>query len=398
MTPPRALPEDMAAWSAQIADAIASAMAGQVVPMSDWLAAEHERGGLARAGLIERVLGLAASGEPVSDDDLEMIRDIGVDFARNNAPLSLLKASLDVGTVALMRESWRVIPADRVAEMAQFTEWVTQAVERGRRVALRGYLETLAESGGRPVRQVVAEALVSGECTPEAAQAMGLRLAPEYLVMACAVPDPARVGAGQVAAIRAIIDNVPGALHCGDLSALVVLLPVEGSPRPPDETGAELVAAMRALAGQPVYAAQALRPGLAGIPSAHQEACQALPLVKALPDADCQPYELEGLLVELAIARQPDIRQRLAALLAPLDAGPDLRRTLEVLLACGLDRERTAKELYIHRRTLRYRLDRIRRLSGIDPCSVHGIHLLRSALTADRLGEGGENSATASAM
>jgi hypothetical protein len=94
---------------------------------------------------------------------------------------------------------------------------------------------------------------------------------------------------------------------------------------------------------------------------------------------------MDGLLLELSIARQPDIRRRLAALLAPLDAGPDLRRTLDVLFACDLDRERTASELYIHRRTLRYRLDRIKSLSGIDPHSARGIQLLRAALTADRL-------------
>ena len=86
-----------------------------------------------------------------------------------------------------------------------------------------------------------------------------------------------------------------------------------------------------------------------------------------------------------AIARQPDIKQRLAALLAPLDAGQDLHRTLEALFACNLDRERTASKLCIHRRTLRYRMDRIRDLSGIDPDSTHGIQLLRAALTATRL-------------
>jgi hypothetical protein len=94
---------------------------------------------------------------------------------------------------------------------------------------------------------------------------------------------------------------------------------------------------------------------------------------------------MDDLLVELAISRQPDICQRLAALLSPLEEGTDLRHTLEVLLACNLDRERAARELCIHRRTLRYRVDRIRDLSGIDPDSVRGLQLLRTALTAARL-------------
>jgi sugar diacid utilization regulator len=111
--------------------------------------------------------------------------------------------------------------------------------------------------------------------------------------------------------------------------------------------------------------------------------------VRATPDAECRPYREDALLVELAIARQPDIRARLAALLAPLDAGSDLYRTLEVLFACDLDRERTAAALCIHRRTLRYRLDRIRDLSGIAPDSLRGAQLLRAAVTAARLSSAG---------
>ncbi|MFD0532815.1 helix-turn-helix domain-containing protein [Actinomadura luteofluorescens] len=56
-----------------------------------------------------------------------------------------------------------------------------------------------------------------------------------------------------------------------------------------------------------------------------------------------------------------------------------------MLLACNLDRERAARELWIHRRTLHYRLDRIRELSGVDPSSARGLQLFRAALTSVRL-------------
>jgi sugar diacid utilization regulator len=112
-----------------------------------------------------------------------------------------------------------------------------------------------------------------------------------------------------------------------------------------------------------------------------------LPLVKAIPDAQVKPYRTDDLLVELALLHQPSIRRRLAGLIEPLDAGTGLRRTLEVVLACNLDRERAANELCIHRRTLYYRMDRIRKLSGIDPNTAHGIQLLRAALTCARMQE-----------
>ncbi|MGI5202590.1 hypothetical protein ACQEU6_13600 [Spirillospora sp. CA-108201] len=85
--------------------------------------------------------------------------------------------------------------------------------------------------------------------------------------------------------------------------------------------------------------------------AALEEASRVLTIAKAIPDAEDRPYRADELLVELAILGQPAIRGRLAAVLSPLDAGTDLRRTLEVLLACNLDRERAARELWIHRRT-----------------------------------------------
>ena len=387
MESPGTLPEVLAARSTEIAAAVAGAVGRHVVPSSPWLMAAHERSWPMRTQFLVRCLELSASGGPFSDDDRDAFRNLGVLFARHDVPLSLLIASFDVGIAALTRESWHIASAEHFAEMTEFTGRAAQMVEHSRQMAIHGYLETCAGSSSRSARWVVAEALIGGETTA-ATGATGERLAPSYLVLACAVPDPARVDPGQVAAVHRYIESVPGALHYGDLSTLVVLLPAEDPGRLPEAVAAELAGRLRSLTGQMVYAAQAHRPDIAGIPAALDEACRVLSLVKAIPDADCRLYRMDMLLVELAIARQPDLQRRLAALLAPLTAGPDLRHTLEVLFACNLDRERTAKELCIHRRTLRYRMDRIRKLSGIDLDSAQGIALFRAALTASRLPSG----------
>ena len=94
---------------------------------------------------------------------------------------------------------------------------------------------------------------------------------------------------------------------------------------------------------------------------------------------------MEWLAVELAVSRQPAVQERLAELLNLRKHATDLLHTLRVLFDCGLDRERTTKALYIHRRTLDYRLGRIGELTGLDPSTAHGIQLLRAALTATRL-------------
>jgi hypothetical protein len=338
--------------------------------------------------MLDRVLELTASGEAVSAEDLNSYRNLGTLLAGHRVPLPMLIATFDTGVAALTREWWRIAPTEHYAEMTRFTERLARMIDQTRQAAIRGYLEARAGSGGRSTRWAVAEELLGGEIATAAA--MGERLAGGYLVLTCAVPQPtvagpAGAGAERTAAVHRHIEAIPGALHCGDLSSLVVLLPVEDEQRLPETAAAELVGELRSLTGQMVYAAQAYRSTLAGIPAAFEEACRSLCLVKAIPDAECRPYREDMLLIELAIARQPDIRQRLAALLKPLDAGSDLHHTLEVLFACDLDRERTAAELCIHRRTLRYRLDRIRELSGIAPDSLRGAQILRAALTAARL-------------
>jgi hypothetical protein len=375
------LAEILAARTAEVAGAVAEAVLGQIAPSSDWLTPAYEHRSLTPARMLGRVLDLTASGEPLSDDDLDSYHNLGMLFACHDVPLPLLIATFDVGIAALTREWWRIAPAEHYAEMTHFTERLARMVDQTRQAAIRGYLEACAGGGSQPARWVVAEALINGE----PALAVKERLAPSYLVLACAVADPAQAGTGRMAAVRQYLEGIPGVLHFGDLSSLAVLLPVEDGQRLPEAAAAALVSELRSLTSQMVYAAQAYRPDLGGIPAALEEATRSLLLVKAIPDAECRPYQAGMLLVELAIARQADIRQGLAALLAPLDAGPDLRHTLEVLFACNLDRERAAKELCIHRRTLRYRMDRIRDLSGIAPDSAQGIQLLRAALIATRL-------------
>ena len=379
----RPLGEVLAAHSSEIAEAVADAVGCQVTPSSAWLTAAHKHRLPLRAQMIGRALELAASGKPFSDDDLEFYRELGTLFAQHRVPLPLLVASFDIGITAMTRELWHVATAEHFAEMSQVTGRAAPMLEQSRQAAVHGYLEARTGSVGRSARWVVAQALISGESAPAAARAMDEQLAPSYLVLACAVPDPGHVDARQMAAIDRHIESLPGVLHCGDLSTLIVLLPAEDSRLPPERAAAELTSRLQSLTGQIVHAVYAHEPDLTQIPAALEEACQALALVKAIPDAACHPYQTDMLLVELAIARQPDIRQRLAALLAPLT--PDLHHTLEALFACNLDRERTAKELSIHRRTLRYRMDRISNLTGIDLDSAHGIQLLRAALTATRL-------------
>jgi hypothetical protein len=283
----------------------------------------------------------------------------------------------DLALAAAARTCWTIAPAGRFAEMAELTAHAARLAIGAREACIQGYAEAPREgSRSRPLRRLLAETLIDGAPAGIIAEAAGVRLAPAYLVLLCEAP--AAASCWERASER--LDGWDGVLYSGDLSGLIALFPA-ADPLRAEDRAAEFTAA---LAG-PVHAAASLRRGLADIPDALAEASRVLTAVKAIPDAEDRPYRADEVLVELAILEQPAIRGRLAAVLQPLVAGTDLRRTLEVLLACNLDRERAARELWIHRRTLHYRLDRIRDLSGVDPSSARGIQLFRAALTSARL-------------
>jgi hypothetical protein len=101
--------------------------------------------------------------------------------------------------------------------------------------------------------------------------------------------------------------------------------------------------------------------------------------------------EVDGFLLELLLARSPDLADRLAGrVLGPLDAyaerrSSDLLETLEAFLECELDRRRTAQQLHVHPNTLDYRLRRIAELTGLEPGRPRDLVQLELALARRKL-------------
>lgn len=375
------LPDLLAAHCPRVSAAIGAALAGHPAHQPIRRAAGPLFGG--RRETVARLLRLVRDGDPLPDADLGRFRDLGVMAARQGIPLAVLGEAWDLALAAATREFWKVAPAASFAEMTELTGRLGVLAGIAREACIQGYAEAPRPGArSRPLRRLLAETLIDGAPAGAIADAAGVRLAPSYLVLLCEAPGLARAAHWERARER--LEDMDGVLYSGDLRRLVVLIPAH-EPACAEGQAARFVATLASWSRGPVHAARACHDDLTGIPAALAEAGRVLVLVKAIPDAEERPYGADELLVELAILGRPGIRTRLAALLSPLDAGTDLRRTLEVLLACNLDRERAAKELWIHRRTLHYRLDRIRDLSGIDPSSARGIQLLRAALTSARL-------------
>ncbi|WP_433468776.1 PucR family transcriptional regulator [Spirillospora sp. CA-128828] len=381
MTVSGGLPEILTAHCPRVATAIREALHGHPAYQPIRRAAGPMFGG--HRETCARLLGIAVAGGPLPEDDRGRFRDLGILAARQAIPLPMLSEAWDLALAAAARTCWTIAPPGCFTEMAELTAHAARLAAGAREACIRGYAEAPCEGArSRPLRRLLAETLIDGAPAGVIAEAAGVRLAPAYLVLRCEAP--ALTAASHWERASEHLETWEDVLHAGDLTGLVVLFPAADVLRAEDQA-AEFTAGLAGCTRGPVHAAESYRRGAANIPAALEEASRVLTIVKAIPDAEDRPYRADELLVELAILGQPAIRGRLAAVLSPLDAGTDLRRTLEVLLACNLDRERAARELWIHRRTLHYRLDRIRDLSGVDPSSARGIQLFRAALTSARL-------------
>lgn len=100
-----------------------------------------------------------------------------------------------------------------------------------------------------------------------------------------------------------------------------------------------------------------------------------------------RPVAAEELLPERALSSDDHARRQLVVdIYTPLaNAGPVLLETLAAFLENGGSVEATARMLFVHANTVRYRLRRITELSGYSPSNPRHAYTLRIALTLGRL-------------
>ncbi|MFF4860123.1 PucR family transcriptional regulator [Streptomyces rubiginosohelvolus] len=325
---------------------------------------------------------------PYTAADLQTYAAVGEQKAKNALTLPDLQEAFQVAHVEVLRSLLSLAEHGDDETIRRYNTWLANETPRVVHATVTAFNDMSCHLGiVQPARHVLAEHLIQGTATGTEANVAGVELPQGFLVLMCHAPQPMSADDRQMRlSVEQCLQSVPGALWLGSLhrDKLITLLPVNG-----DETSAQLVAGelvklLAEVTGQRIHAAQAVGRDISAVPDAVDEARQAIRLIAAMPDAQPRPYQTEELLVELALASDAAVRQRLSDLLVPLDQGTGLRHTLEVLFECGLDREKSAQALYIHRRTLTFRLQRIREILGIDPNSPHGIQLLRAALTAAR--------------
>lgn len=129
------------------------------------------------------------------------------------------------------------------------------------------------------------------------------------------------------------------------------------------------------------WLAVAARPK-AEIADGHREAVDVMNLVVA----GRRPggvYDLSEVLVEYAVTQDERVSRDLVSVLDPLRPHPVLWESLTAMIDADFQRNKAARDLFVHRSTLDYRLQRIAGLTGCDPMSGRGAQILMAAMIAD---------------
>ncbi|MDQ3456791.1 MAG: helix-turn-helix domain-containing protein, partial [Actinomycetota bacterium] len=101
-----------------------------------------------------------------------------------------------------------------------------------------------------------------------------------------------------------------------------------------------------------------------------------------------RPVHADDVLPERALAGDTDARQALVEQIydALRDAGPELLQTVQTYVGSGATLEGTARALFVHPNTVRYRLRRAADVCGQAATDARGAFTIQVALAYGRLG------------
>lgn len=235
----------------------------------------------------------------------------------------------------------------------------------------------------------LASALLGGRASSKIARECGIPIDDEYYVLAVYVaphPDESRTDLdGRVVAGRKLRRIQSALTHHFHNRALATLSTEGGTVLVPTTacTEHELVHTIEATARHTGSSITAImtRCATAAIPAA---ATQTHELLTTAESIGIGPglHKFDDLALQYQLTRPGIGRHILQSRIAPLDAHPELLRTLRVFFNTDMNRRLTARQLNIHPNTIDYRLRRIAQLTGLNPSRSDGRWYLRSALIA----------------
>ncbi|MBF6435027.1 PucR family transcriptional regulator [Nocardia cyriacigeorgica] len=323
-------------------------------------------------------------------------RSVAARWAREGVPLGTILRAYHEG----IRFAFGLVTAPAVAtdipELLDATDLILELLEAITTAVSDAYVEEqqLVAREHQTATQTLASALLSGRAHAALALQSGMPVAERYQVAALSIPphpDELDTRVDRRVAARRKLRRVQSELAIVfDGKALALLSPQGGTLLIPLDGDAELtddvLVRLSAAAEVPVTAAMVVS-ATAEVPEAADQAHELLGLVRAGERAPGL-YQMTDLAVEYQLTRGGPATRRLATILAPLDDHPELFATMRAYLRNDMNRQLTARQLYVHPNTVDYRLRRIAQLTTIDLATSAGISQASIALLARELDRG----------
>ncbi|MCI4063315.1 helix-turn-helix domain-containing protein [Micromonospora sp. R77] len=361
----------------QAASAVDHALAGEFpAPAGRPVRPRHSPGRLVRV-FLRRALRRAAAGEPWTPADLDLLARAGGHAAALGIPAGPLEFGVRVCVNVSLQTLWSLIDETGTEELLHLSSWLHQHLPATLAAVSRGYCGQLREQFGTVrVRRMLAEALLAGRHVDALAASAGLTLPASFLVLVVRGGPADRPPPG-------------GVLHLVEAGQQVFLFGVSAvgdvaARRRVVEASAQQLVDVLARDAVEATAGRAWAPTRAEVPRARAEAGLVARLAVAT-GAVARVHTLTDVVLESTVVGAGSAADRLAGVLDGLDGRPDLIETLETFFANDFDRTRSARALFLHRRTLQLRLHRISELTGHSPTTARGSLVLNAALCARRL-------------
>ncbi|MEV6426712.1 helix-turn-helix domain-containing protein [Nocardia sp. NPDC051463] len=325
------------------------------------------------------------------DEQLDEVREATAQWAREAVPLgTILRAYHEGLRIAFGLVTARA-KADDVDELLVATDLMLELLEAITAAVSDAYVDEqhLVAREHQTAAQTLASALLSGRSSSALARQAGIPIAESYQVVALSIPEhpderDLRVDA-QVAARRKLRRLQSALATVFDSRVLALLSTKGGTLLVPVDEGAviltdEVLALLTEAAAVPLTATPVMG-DTEQIPEAAEQAHELLNLVRVAGRAPGL-YQMADLAVEYQLTRGGPATRRIATILDPLDAHPELFDTMRAYLGNDMNRQLTAKQLYVHPNTVDYRLRRIAQLTTIDLATSAGISQAAIALLA----------------
>ncbi|WP_405405737.1 PucR family transcriptional regulator [Streptomyces sp. NBC_01104] len=333
---------------------------------------------------------------------LRLFRERAAQRAEEGVPLHLLLRTHALGVYVLWQALREAAEPGEEGALIELVDLLLQSHHLLLGAVAETYMDerSALEAEQRERRRSLVRGFLDGTLEPVPALLEELGLDGPALVLAVALepedgpggpdggqpdaPGPVTVRRG-MRRIQTVLDQTFGTelLFLFDAGAGHAVVPRDCEP--PDDLARRLSRAC----GAGVRIAEARADSPAAVPEASRTATEILRIARVcgLPPG---VHGLDDVLLEFHLSRPGPSGRRIAALLLPVAARPELLRTLRTYLAQQQDRRLTAVLLGLHPNTVDNRLARLAELTGLDLGSPRGTALAIAALLLRDTGQGDE--------